>query len=407
MSTAPSPSASGTKKRKVIASPIRPSVLSWVIEESGYGQAELAASVGISASDLAAWANGDEVAPRGAVSKILRKLHRSPDMVYLDEVPEEARLKAHFRTMKVAGGTVPLTPEEVRVIREAHYVQYIMSDIMRRSETAPVDTLRQLRLDELPNIESQGRQLRTWAESGAAPRRGRSFGEWRSLVEERSVFVMMIDIRRPRGWSDVPGNDPSRLRGFSLPDEYAPLIVVCTDYPPAKTFTLFHELAHLGFPDEPAGSCHVPINGSDATERLCDQIAGSALLPLDDLRAYVDANVLRDRPDLMVNRVSREFQVSMRAAALAIEDGLGYSGLYRRTASMCAYRDRFPRRKSDGGPGFRRVDLRLRKFGRGFVQTLMRLWREGSVNEKHVRRLLKMDRVEIYEAAYLVGVDIP
>ena len=391
----------------VVKSPIKPEVLEWVVDESGYTFADLAAALKVQVNDLEAWTSGDETAPRGKVSEILRKLHRSPDIVYLDEVPEEARLKAHFRTMKVAGGNVPVSPDEVRAIREAHYVQYMMSDIIRRSEVAPTDSLQQLKLEKLPTVESQGHFLRDWVESGAAPRRGRSFDKWRSMIEERAVFVMMIDIKRPKGWSDSPGDDPSKLRGFSLPDEFAPLIVVCTDHVSAKTFTLFHELAHLGLSNEPTGACHVPIEGADKSERLCDQIAGAALLPLGDLRTFVNANGLRGNPDLMVKRVSREFQVSMRAAAIAIEDGLGHPGLYRRTASMCMYRDRTSRNRSGGGPGFGRVDLRLRKYGRGLVRALMKSLKDRTVNEKHVRRLLDLDGAEIYDAAHRVRVDIP
>lgn len=391
----------------VVKSRIKPEILEWVIDESGYALPDLAAAAKVSVSELEAWTSGDEVAPRGKVSVILRKLHRSPDIVYLDEVPEEARLKAHFRTMKVGGGKVPVSPDEVRAIREAHYVQYMMSDIIRRSEVAPSDSLQQLKLGNLPTVESQGRMLRDWVESGAAYRRGRSFEEWRSLIERRSIFVMMMDIKRPKDWADSPRDDPSKLRGFSLPDEFAPLIVVCTDHLSAKTFTLFHELAHLGLSDEPTGSCHVPIEAADENERLCDRIAGSALLPLNELRAFIDANGLHGNPDLMVKRVSGEFQVSMRAAAIAIENGLGHRGIYRRTASMCMYRDRTPRNRSGRGPGFGRVDLRLRRYGRGLVRTLLQLYADGSVTDRHLCRILKVKRDEVLDVADRVGVNIP
>ena len=406
MSTAPSPSASGTKKRKVIASPIRPSVLSWVIEESGYGVAELAATVGVSASELSAWSRGDEVAPRGKVSEILRKLHRSPDMVYLDEVPEEARLKAHFRTMKVAGGTVPLTPEEVRVIREAHYVQYMMSDIMRRSEEVIPSVNLRPNLGIGSSSQSRGRSLRHWVEAENHNEAGRTFTQWRELVEARSIFVMAVNIPRTKGWVDRDDDDPSKLRGFSLPGDWAPLIVVCTDSQPAKSFTLFHELAHLGLSHDPSGSCHVPISSADSTERLCDEIAGAALVPLDALRSFVKSRNEHD-PDGLVKAVSNRFKVSMRAAAVAVENGLGYRGLYRRVDSYCTYRDRVPRSGSGGGPGFGRVDLRLQKYGRGLVRRLLSHFATGMASERQVRRLLKLDIDGIYDAASKVGVEVP
>ena len=406
MSTVPSPSAPETKKRKVIASPIRPSVLSWVIEESGYDMAELAATVGISASDLAAWADGVEVAPRGAVSEILRKLHRSPDIVYLDEVPEDARLKAHFRTMKVAGGSVPLSPEEIRVIREAHYVQYMMSDIIRRSEERVPGVGHRPELGADSSYQSRGRSLRRWVENGNRSDSGRTFTQWRELVEARSIFVMAVNIPRTKGWVDRDDDDPSKLRGFSLPGDWAPLIVVCTDSQHAKSFTLFHELAHLGLSRGPSGSCHVPISSVDPVEHLCDEIAGAALVPLDALRAFVKSRA-EDDVDRTVRAVSNRFKVSMRAAAVAMENGLGYQGLYRRVDAYCGYRDRVPRSGSGGGPGFSRVDLRLQKYGRGLVRRLLGHYVSGSASDRQVCRTLKIKRDEIFEVAHRVGVDIP
>lgn len=390
----------------VIASPIKPEILDWVITESGYEPADLARKVGVRIDDLLSWMAGESTAPKGKVTAILKTLKRSPDIVYLDAVPEEARLKAHFRTMKVAGKSVSLSPREIHAIREAMYVQQFISNILLIDESDPVCISDDLRLSTHMPVDAQSARLRNWVASGGPPATGRSFPEWRRLVEARAIFVMVINVTRPPGWQDSNDDDPSKLRGFSLADEFAPMVVVCTDYPPAKTFTLFHELAHLGLEGGIPGSCHVPVPSSDATERWCDRVAGSALIPRAALRDFVGTNQ-RTEPDLLVDRVSRKFSVSKRAAAVAIEDGLGVRGLYRQTHARLPLRDRYPKSNAAGGPGFDRVELRLQKFGHGLVRSVLQYLAKGVVTEVQARRIFDLGGDQLYDAAHRLGVDLP
>ena len=392
----------------VIASSIKPEILDWVVEESGYDPAELAQKVGVDHDDLMGWTTGVSAPPKGKVTQILKTLKRSPDIVYLDAVPEEARLKAHFRTMKVAGASVALNPREVQVVREAHYIQYFVSEMLMRSESGPMQIPGQLQLQRGGQASAQGAILRDWVTGNQPSVAGREFEEWRALVEAKSVSVVMFDLNRVKGEEDSSTADSSRLRGFSLPHHLAPLVVVCTDNAHAKTFTLFHELAHLGLHDSETGACHVPIDSSDATEKWCDRVAGAALMPVDTLKEYVaSGQLIEGDPDRMVDLVSGEFKVSGRAAAVALEDGLGVQGLYRRTHKRLLYRDRNPRSSGGGGPGWDRVDRRLRKFGRGLIKLVIEHLASGDVTETQVRRFLQLGGDEIYDAAHRLGIEMP
>lgn len=308
----------------VIASPIKPEILDWVIDESGYDPADLARKVGVGSDELLSWTVGEAVAPEGKVTEILKRLKRSPDIVYLDEVPEAARLKAHFRTMKVAGKSVSLTPEEIHIVREAHYIQHFLSEMLMHGEADRVQIADELQLQRSGPVEEQGAKVRNWVTAIQSPVDGREFMQWRALVEARSVFVVMVNLSRIRGEEDSPTDDSSRLRGFSLPHDVAPLVVVCTDNAQAKTFTLFHELAHLGLHDGETGACHVPIVSSDAVDRWCDRVAGGALVPVDALREYVTCcRPLDSMKVQMVDLVAREFKVRKRTATVALGEGLG------------------------------------------------------------------------------------
>lgn len=392
----------------VIASPIKPEILDWVIDESGYDPADLARKVGVGSDELLSWTVGKAVAPKGKVTEILKRLKRSPDIVYLNEVPEAARLKAHFRTMKVAGESVSLTPEEIHIVREAHYIQHFLSEMLMHGEADRVRIADELQLQRSGPVEKQGAKVRNWVTANQSPVDGREFMQWRALVEARSVFVVNFILNREKGQEDSSTTDTSQLRGFSLPHDLAPVVAVCTDNNRAKTFTLFHELAHLGIQDGATGACHVPIASSDAVERWCDRVAGGALVPVDALREYVTRRRLLDvTEDRMIDIVSGEFAVSKRAAAVAVEDGLGIQGIYRRTDGRLAYRDRNPRSSGGGGPGWDRVELRLRKYGRGLVKTVFKHFVAGVVTEAQVRRFLRLGGGEVYDAAYRIGVHVP
>lgn len=392
----------------VIASPIKPEILDWVIDESGYDLADLAKKVGVGSDELLSWTVGEAVAPKGKVTEILKRLKRSPDIVYLDSVPEAARLKAHFRTMKVAGASVSLSPEEIHVVREAHYIQHFLSEMLMHGEADRVQIADELQLQRSGPVEEQGAKVRNWVTANQSPVDGREFKQWRALVEARSVFVVNFILNREKGQEDSSTTDTSRLRGFSLPHDLAPVVAVCTDNRRAKTFTLFHELAHLGLRDSEAGACHIPIVSSDATEKWCDRVAGAALVPTHELRRYVDSHRLSEsKEDHMVNLVAGKFKVSKRAAAVALEDELGIVGLYGRTDGRLLYRDRNPRSRGGGGPGLDRVEKRLSKFGLQLIKTVLEHFAHGVVTEAQVRRFLQLGGDEIYDAAHRLGVEVP
>ena len=392
----------------VIASPIKPEILDWVIDESGYVPAGLARKVGVGSDELLSWTVGEAVAPKGKVTQILKRLKRSPDIVYLDSVPEAASLKAHFRTMKVAGKSVSRTPEEIHVVREAQYIQHFLSEMLMHGEADRVQIADELQLQRSGPVEEQGAKVRNWVTANQSPVDGREFRQWRALVEARSVFVVNFILNREKGQEDSSTTDTSRLRGFSLPHDLAPVVAVCTDNSRAKTFTLFHELAHLGIQDGATGACRVPIVSSDDTEKWCDRVAGVSLVPTGELRRYVDSHRLSEgREDQMVNLVAGKFKVSKRAAAVALGHRFGIEGLYRRTDGRLAYRDRNPRIHGGGGPGWDRVELRLRKFGRGLVKKVFEHFVAGVVTEAQVRRFLRLGGDEVYDAAYRIGVNVP
>src|SRR5262249_38324902 len=99
-----------------------------------------------------------------------------------------------------------------------------------------------------------------------------AFRYWRHQVERAGVFVQIIDL------------GPENLcRGFTIFDERgipAAVINGQDSEGPARTFTLFHEYAHLlirkpGVSDQ---------NRKNATEKWCNEFAAYFLMPPDKFK---------------------------------------------------------------------------------------------------------------------------
>lgn len=148
-----------------------------------------------------------------------------------------------------------------------------------------------------------------------------AFRYWRHHVERAGIFVQIMDL-----------GPESLCRGFAIYDERGiPAAVINGDDAegPARTFTLFHEYAHLllrqpGISDQ---------NRKNSTEQWCNEFAAHFLMPQD--RFIQEAKHLNPGGDWSGDTVLRKmadlFKVSMSSVALHLESvGLAKPGLYER-----------------------------------------------------------------------------
>ncbi len=380
--------------------PVNPDIVKWAIDESGYQPAEIAKTLDVDASKIEAWCTGDEEPSRGQLNSLAKKLKRPRLLFFYENVPEDAALPENLRTMQRPDETpLDLLPEERLAIRRARYLQRSLSELLFQDERAKVDIPR---YPSDSDHDVVGKSIRCWIEGESADNEpvGREFTEWRDMVEDKGIFVMSLPLRKPR--DSHPGEVRFKLRGFSLPDEYAPVIAtISVDYPPARSFTIFHELAHLVTGS--LNSCHVPSYRSQGIERWCDQVASSALIPREDLELLFNQKdrVTGDEND--VRDVASRYKTSQRAAAVAIESTFPQAaGAYRRTNERLQQRDR-PQR-SGGGGGATRPQIRVREYGKRAVRTFLQAFSEGRIGELEIRRKLNLDGPDIDAAAVRVGV---
>jgi Zn-dependent peptidase ImmA (M78 family) len=217
------------------------------------------------------------------------------------------------------------------------------------------------------------------------------FNLLRAACERLGIYVLLLgDLGSHH--SDI-GEEV--FRGIALADEVAPFIVINdNDAPPARSFTLLHELAHLWIG---ASGVSGPLQSMSASaiERFCNDVAGEFLLPS---AAFGDNAALR----------AASFEVVLRATERLAEtwnvsQGLvtyrftrdGWMGAEMATRLFAYFADRWRHEKERS---------RQTREEKGPTYYVVRRHRLGAALIGAVRRGLQGEVLTHTKAAKILGV---
>ena len=380
--------------------PVTGAVLSWAIDESGYTLAAVSSHLKVSESELRSWINEASQPTVGQLTKLARFLKRPRLLFFLPHPPEETT-PSQFRRAATQNGFEPLSPAERLILRRARRIQGIVSSLISLDPSGSIAIPQATIQDDPVDVAAA---LRKWV----APYNTsdhRQFDQWRTEFQERGILVLTLPVRG--------GNrkTPYSLRGFALSDPCAPAIAVNTaDNYSARSFTLFHELAHLA--TDTAQSCG-PImapnqfseessNVAFLRERWCDSVAGNALIPSDKLQELV---ATRDCDDLtLVQLVANRFKVSFRAAAVSLIQAKAIlESAYESVERTWPLLDRDKSVPWKDG-GRTRTEIRVDEWGEKAIRTIIAAYDRQQVSELNLRRWLDIAGPEIDEARELAQV---
>ncbi len=365
-------------------------VIAWAIDESGYGDGELAGKLskaGVDTEVIADWRCGDRTPTSGQLTALAEALRRPRSLFYLPH-PPKCSMAASLR--RTAGSrSRSLDPTERFALREAQRRQRFVSDLLSDGAVVELPTAS---VDLSPHQAAAA--LREWSEVPLNVQRSwrsdrEAYRAWRSALEAKRILVMELQLGK------------TGLRGFAISDPYAPVVGVNTaQNEAARSFTLWHETAHLSL--EAGASCLDPTSGEDSDiERWCEATASVVLMPSESVESF-----LKRQPQLrgfeLVTAAAAEFRTSLRATALAlmrIEPDLG--DLYRMVEQEAPLQDHAKQSGGRGG-GQPRSARRLRESGRVAAQVLVQALAEDRISELEARRILKLDGEELSQLSTLV-----
>ena len=261
--------------------PVTPTVVKWALDESGFTPKAVAQAIDVPYETVRAWTTG-ELRPKVTELRAFAQWLNRPLATFLLPAPPPSSLPAvQFRSVPRSDRRAPYPGERLR-LREAARLQTVLSWINRELQRSAV-ALPRLKITGDPKAAAAATRIRlgvtsevqqSWRSPSAA------LEGWRSALEDSGVFVLMLPLGE------------ELCRGFSLWEEYAPLIAANTAWNiEARIFTLFHEYGHLLTRTSSAcaeASARRTVANDDPAERWCEQFASAVIIPAADLKRYLN-----------------------------------------------------------------------------------------------------------------------
>jgi Zn-dependent peptidase ImmA (M78 family) len=361
--------------------PLNPDVLRWSMEQAGVDARELADRCKTTAREVQSWLNGDTQPGRTEFKRLVTRLRRPRAIYFLPKPPADDPAMASFRHPPGLTAERELIDREQTSIRTAERIQQVAKWTRERTDIRPDPWPR---LGDLPPAQAarKAREFLEWdvALQFRATSPSQVSAELRRRIEDRGAFVLQLKLSQ------------EGCRGFSLEDEIAPVVAINSAYTvPARIFSMMHEVGHL-VRHQRAFCSRLPDN---KTERWCERFAAVFLMPKADFAAYVEKR-FDDTPVADIDEVSsiaRRFKVSLRAAALRVEQlDLGVEGLYDLVDAQADFKGSGGFSKDNTTPA-----IRLREWGASYTRTITDAEDRGLLTSSDVLEYLNVSGGQLKE----------
>lgn len=322
--------------------PVNPKVLIWARLERGFDVSGAAARLGVPEEELLELESGDRRPSVGELRNMSAKYEIGfSSLLMPDVLPSETRL--NLKDFRTHGSDAPgkWNPDLLMEMDDINVLIDAMADLRdaepglfgNKLPSASVTTdARQVAAGERSRIHLDVNTQAAWKTDAVG------FNTLRSLVEAQGVFVYQVNASTTDDW-----------RGIAIFDERKiPVIVINSNetFPAAKSFTLFHEYAHLLLRQ----SAITDHRSRDAVEVYCNKFAAHFLMPEREFRGAalsVGSGFRNYWTDTQLRKIAGVFKTSMSAVALHLENlGLAPDGFFRAKLFEWSVRE-----KKDGKPG--------------------------------------------------------
>jgi Zn-dependent peptidase ImmA (M78 family) len=371
--------------------PITGAVLEWAIRDRLTSVGFVADSIEVAESDLRAWMNEDDRPTETQLKKLAKELRRPVSFFFLEQPPSHSPVSAEFR--RFAGSSDRTTQEALDAINMARRIQKTHAWIRVRLGEDPIVLPR---LNVSADVEESGEALREWLDwsvdnqTGAKATDASAAKGMRNCLQAKGIVTLSLTL------------DEDITRGFSLHNEWAPLVAVNTRDPqPTRLFSYAHEIVHLCLGEDAV--CGT-MGKKAGVERFCNRVGSAILMPRQAFLSFANQQ-FQDTPISTVGQVTRlknYFRVSYRAAAIRAEQlNIATSGLYD-SIDAIAKVDVTPRGGRAQPLQVRdRPTIRVDQYGHEFVSTLFEAERAGLLTRHQLTDLLRVSDKELSKVRQL------
>lgn len=385
-------------------------ILRWARETAGLDQATAAAKIGVSPEALAAWEESDGRRPTiKQLRKAAQVYHRPIGLFFLPSLPDDADSIHDFR--RLAGASRKAMSSALRFeIRLAWERREEALEITRDLRESPPLHVELASLTDDPELVARGLRQRlriTASDQSGWQSKYDGFNAWRAATERLGVLVFQT------GATASLRVRPDEARGFCVAEVPFPVIVVNGSDPvTARSFTIIHELAHIML--RRPGLCDLhhmssPHRDSDRVEMFCNRVAGSVLVPADQLLAIDTVRRHGASPrwsDEELGQIARKFWVGWEVALRRLLIlGKTTHAFYERWRSGKS--ERYPERADTGEPHLKTPVRVVRRHGRLFPRLVLEGYDEAVLTAHEAASYLNAGpqhlddiRSEVFDSPY-------
>ena len=366
---------------------INPEILEWALVDARVSPESLAEATKRPLDVVTGWLRGSRHPNGGDVTAMAKLVGRSPQFFSRPVPPQTTNAIVNRRAS--LDGADEATREESIALRSVLRRQRISRLALANAQRHAVS---------LPKIGTQSPQayaetMRIWLDWSPtlqveATSKSAAFKLLRLHVEATGVMVFLAKLGE------------ASSRGFSLPDSHAPSIVVneSVQLASVRSYTLLHELAHLG-----RGDASLHHERDRQAERWCEEFAAAFLMPAPHLHEYLSKGVVSKLDPGEIRRVkliSDRYKASWQSVAIRLDElGLSNDELKANLANNVE-----PNLKGFNRDGGRRTSqIRLEEFGTEFTRLILESVDRHSMTNLDARKLLRVDAKQLTELSLLVG----
>ncbi|MDR0482286.1 MAG: ImmA/IrrE family metallo-endopeptidase [Cellulomonadaceae bacterium] len=299
--------------------PVAPAVLEWAQERAGQSNGGAA----VKFKSWPKWISGSLQPTLRQVEQIATWAHVPFGALFL---PEPLPVELPVADFRVGPGGPAHRPSQELLdsLQTSQRRQNWFHDYATRVGLEPVALVGSAR-DQTPEQAAQWARATLGFE--VSQRQKLTRDDVRNLVRDRFENLGGIAI-----FAGIVGNNTHRpldneeFRGFSLSDDYAPLIFVnAKDSKGAQLFTFFHELGHILRRESGVSEWSLTDAPPNDAERWCNAFAAEVLVPAADLRAHTSSGEITtetlDALSKRYNASTLTILVRMRSLALIPRNG--------------------------------------------------------------------------------------
>lgn len=356
-----------------------PKMLAWARSTARLDIASVARAEKIDPQKLEAWERGEGTPTLSCLRRLANRYKRPLMVFYLVEPPKEFSVVKDFRFLPLNTDR-EFSPELALALRLAQERQAWASSFLEDNGFPAVDWVGSHNVRSNPITVAKS----VVAKLGITPKKqseassdAQAFVMWRRAIERAGIFVFQA------AKVSVP-----EMRGFALPDKFAPAVVVnARDSYKPKCFTLIHELAHVIIGETAVtGSTdrEFLLNPNRRDERFCNLVAAEVLVPSDDFKNQVPSDWAK-RDELVLDALSRRYWVSRDVILLRMVELKFASEDYMKSKQKMFV----PANRRTGGP-IPQFKKALARAGESFARVAIGAYRQGEIHGGELTSLLSM-----------------